>query len=74
MVPDYIGGGYMLLVDETLVSDIARGNKKIARLASRHGMEMDSDISALVSRGVNKESLFKEISDFSEETENEDLI
>ena len=64
----------MILVDETLVSDIARSNRKIAILASRHDMNMDSDLSDLFSKGVNREFLFKEVSRFSQETEDEDLL
>ncbi len=65
----------MILVDETLVSDIARKNAKISRMASKAGLQdHDSDLSDFFKKGVNKESLFKEISKFSEETEDEDFI
>lgn len=65
----------MLLVDETLVGDIARSNKKIARLALKAGLQdIDSNISDFLRKGVSREELFREASRFSEETENDDIV
>ena len=65
----------MILVDETLVSDIARRNKNISRLAFKSGLQdHDSDISDFIRKGVNRQTLFREIAKFSEETENDDIV
>ena len=65
----------MMLVDETLVSDIARKHSKISRMVSKSGLQdHDSDLSDFLKSGIDKQRLFREISKFSEETENDDLI
>ncbi|HLD41869.1 MAG TPA: hypothetical protein VJB06_02450 [archaeon] len=64
-----------LFVDDALVSDIARNNKKVTELARRCDLqESDSTLDDLFSKGVNKNSFFREISRFSEERENDDLV
>ena len=51
----------MLLVDYTLVMDIARKNKRIARIASVHGFSPDETLGSAASR-VGREKFFFEFS------------
>ena len=66
----------MILVDDVLLSDLARKNKKIRQLAARNSLSQnpDADLGDLFSKGVSKQPLFREISGFSEEKEDEDLL
>ncbi len=65
----------VLFVDDALVSDIARQNKKVSELAEKCDLqESDSTLGDLFSRGVNMQSFFRDISKFSEEKENDDLV
>ena len=64
-----------LFVDDALVSDIASKNKKAYELAKKCDLQdSDATLDDLFSRGVNKQSFLREISKFSEEKENDDLI
>ena len=66
----------MILVDDALLADISRKNKKAAAMVSKTGLdrELDSGLSDLFSKGVNKNSFLKELSKFSEQSEDEDLL
>ena len=64
-----------LFVDDALVSDIARKNKKVTEVARKFDLqEPDSTLEDLFSRGLNKQSFLKDFSKFSEEKENDDLV
>lgn len=66
----------MILVDDVLLSDIAKKNKQIGRLAARKGLEgqHDASMNDLFSKGVDKASILKDISKFSEVKQDEDLL
>lgn len=66
----------MILVDDALLADVARKNKKVLELAAKNGMgqDLDSGLGDLFSSGVNRQSILKEISIFSQEKEDDDLL
>ncbi len=66
----------MILVNDALLSDIVRKSRKAAALAAKSGLSQDpdSDISDLFSKGVSRGAFLKELSKFSEEKEDEDLL
>ncbi len=66
----------MILVGDFLISDIARKHSQISRLAAKKGLQGDHDASMeeFFSGGVDKGSFLKEISKFSEQRADEDLL
>ncbi len=66
----------MILVDDVLLSDVARKSRKASKLAAMEELsDPDSLFTDLFSKGrINKNFFLKEISESNEEKDDEELV